>query len=502
MKKKNFILVVLMFLLCVFTLTACQGEPGAQGEKGDTGAQGAKGETGAMGEQGETGAQGEKGDTGAAGQDAAQVQLSISEDGTGIVYKSETEETWKPVISFDDLFAYKRTYTVTLNTNGGTYPDELGKVTSHTGDLYVISGCVYKENAFLEAAEKAPFDFLGWFNEKDELVDEVFEVTTDVVLTAKYSASVMLQGVDGAFGKPLYDYTVAEDGTISNLDTILAAIKADFMADYAVAVGYTSKELYKAAEGVTAENFGEGTYYTVADGVYTAATAFAAETTYYTKETVELANLTGSDFYAELMTQMVPGGAFYDVRDGITITELGQKWTWLFNYLLNRPACLYESGTTVAHVTEATTPRAVMLAKVFTDQENTSSSYFNELKIADQNYASKILVWTLMSFFEKSGELNPACSSDKTIPFSLETKFYWAAGPVQTEVPYYAYEGLTAVLDVTLEPVIELQEGETYTLIDLVKEGATFVGWFDENDQQVYEVTPADNGKIITAKWA
>ena len=104
MKKKSFILVVLLLLVSMFTLTACQGKDGLPGDKGPTG------------EPGANGANGTDGRDGVDGIDATEAELRVN----GNSIESKENGDWKPVISFDDLYAYSRTYSITLDANGGT----------------------------------------------------------------------------------------------------------------------------------------------------------------------------------------------------------------------------------------------------------------------------------------------------------------------------------------------------------------------------------------------
>ena len=136
MKKRSFILVVFLLLIGMFFLAACQGEVGIAGEKGATGLPGDKGP---KGETGDKGAKGAKGETGEAGEDADNVVLSVSSE--GIVWKNESDDddSYEPVISWDDLFAYRYTYTITLDPNGGTC------------DTKQLTGLIYKEDALVEA---------------------------------------------------------------------------------------------------------------------------------------------------------------------------------------------------------------------------------------------------------------------------------------------------------------------------------------------------------------
>jgi len=159
MKKRSFILVVFLLLIGMFFLAACQGEVGIAGEKGATGAPGDKGADGVVGDKGPTGAKGEAGD---AGQDADDITLATSSE--GIVWKNVSEEdsSFEPVISWDDLFAYRYKYTITLDPNGGTC------------DTKKLSGLTYKSEVLVEAeAQMAPYSFAGWFTADGEAVSDL-----------------------------------------------------------------------------------------------------------------------------------------------------------------------------------------------------------------------------------------------------------------------------------------------------------------------------------------
>lgn len=194
MKKKSFILVLILLLCGVFCLSACQGE---QGETGEQGPAGEKGDKGATGAKGATGEKGEKGAPGEAGLDAANVQLKS--DVNGIHYKSEDEENWEPVISFDELFAYRRTYTITLDANGGTVEDD------------TIDELKYNEVASLPVAEfkvtldekEYEYDFVCWeeLDAEGEVLnqfDDEIQMEKDITLIAKWEARVSLGEITDA----------------------------------------------------------------------------------------------------------------------------------------------------------------------------------------------------------------------------------------------------------------------------------------------------------------
>ncbi len=263
MKKRSFILVVLLALVCVCFLAACAGEQGIQGDKGpvgETGDQGPKGETGAAGKKGETG------ETGAAGQDAKEIEMGTI--GSGIVYRyvGEDDESWKPVIDFDDLFAYRETYTITLDAAGGTLTD---------GSVY--SDLIYKEDKDIETPVYGEYIFAGWYYEDGSLVTDNFieGIVRNYELTAKWLSNVVLEGTDGAEGQPrveIYDETGAE---LPYAD-VVANVKKAFFADYAKAAGYDSIKVAADPIALTVNCYGVGSSETTPNTSYWNAEAEAA----------------------------------------------------------------------------------------------------------------------------------------------------------------------------------------------------------------------------------
>ena len=189
MKRRNFILVVVLLLCSVFCLVGCtgpQGEQGIQGAKGETGApgkngidgeqgpQGEKGDTGSQGEQGEKGPQGEKGDKGDKGDDGKAVEFSV--DAEGLKWRYQGEETWKELVSFEDIEGYKSKYTVTFNVDGGSAVDNMKDVE-------------YKTEIDLPTPTKDNYTFKGW-SDGTETHTGKYVVKGNVTLTAVWEAVV------------------------------------------------------------------------------------------------------------------------------------------------------------------------------------------------------------------------------------------------------------------------------------------------------------------------
>ena len=217
MKKRSFILVVLLLICSVFCLVGCtgpQGEQGIQGPKGDTGApgkngidgepgekgpQGQKGARGDVGPQGPKGDQGEKGDKGDPGK-----QVEFTVDTTGIKWRYVGEEEWKDLLTFEDLNGYSSTYSVKFDLAGGK------------ADVKDLSDVLYKSELTLAAPTKEGQVFKGWSDGK-ELYNETYVVKGDVTLTAVWGYEVKLDLNGGEIV-----------GTYKNVE----ALKKEFLADY------------------------------------------------------------------------------------------------------------------------------------------------------------------------------------------------------------------------------------------------------------------------------
>ena len=169
MKRRNFILVVVLLLCSVFCLVGCTGPQGEQG------IQGAKGETGAPGKNGidgEQGPQGEKGDKGDKGDDGKAVEFSV--DAEGLKWRYQGEETWKELVSFEDIEGYKSKYTVTFNVDGGSAVDNMKDVE-------------YKTEIDLPTPTKDNYTFKGW-SDGTETHTGKYVVKGNVTLTAVWEA--------------------------------------------------------------------------------------------------------------------------------------------------------------------------------------------------------------------------------------------------------------------------------------------------------------------------
>lgn len=445
MKKKSFILVVFLLLIGMFFLAACQGEVGIAGEKGPQGDKGAQGE---VGPQGDKGATGKKGATGDDGDDATQITLGTTSE--GIVWKNEGEESWKPVISFDDLFAYRNTYTITLNPKGGTL------------DESKITGCIYKEDVLVDQEPTLdPWSFAGWYFDEEykEKAPEFITVTDNVTLYAKWTAEIILEGVEGAEGKPLFEYLDAE-GQEKSVETIMADVKEAFINDYCEAKGYNSEET-AAVQAMTQ------------DELYT-------------------------EFYSKGLVDF--GGLL--IKNDYTTTELADKWAWVLPWVFGH------------YNIHSTADETILPRDGYYDARNTyikgllagngmggayDAAYAEGNEKANTTYVKDCFATTLCNFLFMSAKKTAICSKDKTVSFLRGGKKYDLS---QNETgDYDPYEGFVDMLKVVLEPTIELNYGETYDLINLKKDGYVFQGWVDDKGNAVTTVTADYNGQIITAVW-
>ena len=168
--RKNRILFLLLLLVSLFTLAACQGEAGVAGEKGPQGDKGLTGDTGATG------------DKGADGKDSVAPEFKVDND--GLQWRYEGEEEWNVIVTIPDLIGYSNKYTFTFDTNGGDALEALGNQ-------------VWKTTVQLPEATKAGYTFLGWQSleegaqEGDVYAENKYpNVQSDVELTAVWGSTV------------------------------------------------------------------------------------------------------------------------------------------------------------------------------------------------------------------------------------------------------------------------------------------------------------------------
>lgn len=217
MKKRSFVLVVLMLICTIFCLAGCtgpQGEQGIQGPKGDTGApgqngidgepgeRGPQGQKGAKGETGEQGPKGDKGDKGDQGDPGKQVEFSVDTD--GIKWRYVGEEEWKSLLTFEDLNGYSNTYSVNFDLDGGT------------ADVKNLQNVLYKTELTLVAPTKSGVVFKGW-SDGNNVYNDKYVVKGNVTLTAVWGYEVTLDLNGGEIV-----------GTYKNVE----ALKKEFLADY------------------------------------------------------------------------------------------------------------------------------------------------------------------------------------------------------------------------------------------------------------------------------
>ena len=437
MKKKSFILVVFLLLIGMFFLAACQGKVGIAGEKGATGPNGDPGPDGEAGEKGPKGAKGEAGD---AGNDADDITLSVSSE--GIVWKnaSDDDSSYEPVISWDDLFAFRYTYTISLDLNGGQC------------ETKELKGLKYKDEVLIEAEPTyAPYSFLGWFDEDDQQISGFVTVNGNMKLKAKYYAEIVLDGIDDASGDPRVTYKDESGNQLSNAE-IVANIKTKFIDAYCVQKGYDETKKAEIMAMDTAALFAE----------------FKA-------------NLTKA------------GGPLYDAD--LKITKFCDEWSWLFVWVLDHPS---KTSAGVIRVDGGRDPRSVYIKGLVSGASDGSRD--SEMK-SSSDYPARVFACALANFFNLDDYNMTDCSVDKQIAFkegvTIDDKAYDPFGGVE----YDTFVPLVEVLEVTFEPNIVLEVGETYELIALRKPGFTFAGWKDDQGNVITTVDGSYNGKIITAQW-
>lgn len=438
MKKRSFILVVFLLLIGMFFLAACQGEVGIAGEKGATGAPGDKGADGEVGDKGPTGAKGEAGD---AGQDADDITLATSSE--GIVWKNASEEdsSFEPVISWNDLFAFRYKYTITLDPNGGTC------------DTKKLSGLTYKSEVLVEAeATMAPYSFGGWFTADGEAVSGFITVEENMTLHAEYYAEILLEGVEEAQGKPRAVFTNDAGEQLPTAD-IVANIKKDFIDAYCVVKEYDDTKKAEIMAMTTEALYGE----------------FKAN----------LTNLGGPIFNSDY-----------------TATAWAEEWAWLFDWVLNHPSKM-SAGT--IRVDGGRDPRSAHVRGILAGTADTN--YGSD---GTKWYCGYVFGNALSNFFMMDDYNMTDCSVDKQISFKVDVVIgeetynpYLENGGLGGD----EFCALVDILPVTLEPNITLAVGETYELIPLTKDGFVFAGWKDESGNEVTVVDGSYNGKIITAQW-
>ena len=457
MKKKSFILIVFLLICSLFCLTACQGEQGPVGEKGPQGDKGATGAQGAQGDKGATGAQGETGESGA---NANDFELSVTSE--GIVWKHTNEEDWKPVINFEELFAYRYTYTVTLNANGGTLTDGT-----------VLKDQVYKTELILPEPEFEPYNFLGWYDEDGEVIeDNYLVVLRSYNLTAKWNATVVLEGTEGAEGTPRLPYRGKE------MSELVADIKELFLTDYCEAAGYDETMTAKV-KAMTAKDL-------------------------YNELLFGAGRPQGISMTHEGESATTPGLLYKINGSEITLTDLCVKYQWLFDWMLSRSSSLGTSDDTKAGFPKGNNndSREMFLRGLLVNGEDTATNHFNELTIA-ADYPCRCLAMHLTNFFDMTGQCYAGTSYDKIVSFDPNMKFVYKVengAVVATETPYDPFEGLVDTIRTEVNQLITLEVGETYELLTLVKDGYTFLGWFDgETPVTVLDATFCN--KTITAKW-
>ncbi|MCR5564395.1 MAG: InlB B-repeat-containing protein [Gammaproteobacteria bacterium] len=452
MKKKSFILVVLLLLVSMFTLTACQGKDGLPGDKGPAG------------EPGANGADGTDGRDGVDGIDATQAELRVN----GNSIESKENGDWKPVISFDDLYAYSRTYSITLDPNGGTIEHSVIKNLTYKQTYTIEDEPVY------ETENSGSYTFVGWFNEDDEQLESTsIEIVKDLSFKAKWKGTIFFDAdsLEGAKGKTFVNVEGLTDRQA------IVPLKEKFITDYCAVMSYDEA-----------------------------------------KKTAIMAMNT-TDLYNEFLANACHNGQilFTIEGDNCITTDFYKTYDFMFWFLLNRYNVVADFNNDPASDkykpyvgTSSYAVRCKDMAKMLHDNDfsTMTPAWIGELnKGASDTWCAKQLAQALANFLNATGEHINGASTQKLVPFCEGLSFQDG----ETVTPYEPYEGLIDVMSDKVPTIVELIEDETFELPTVVKDGFVFEGWFiydatAETDEakwgnKVTVINKTYNGKVIAAKW-
>jgi uncharacterized repeat protein (TIGR02543 family) len=465
MKRKSFILVVLMVLLS-FVLVGCgaqgpQGLQGIQGEKGDKGdqgiqgEQGEKGDTGRPGEQGIQGIQGEKGDKGDTGENGKPVEFTVDKD--GIKWRYVGDEKWNILVSNVDLNGFLNKYDV-------VFDEASGDAIADIEDAY------YKELVQLPTPTRKGFVFLGWTDKATgEYVEQKdFEVKTNVELLAHWAYTVEL---DLAGGEVAAQYKTADE------------VKEAFIKDL--------------------NTFGN-TSYTVNSSFTWAGTAYKIflDPTYGAK-------------WAPLVQY------FYDVEteQKDTIVNPGKY--------PNAEYDLYEywdellAGQDLEKVAKDTAPYCVAFAlQAWTKKILLETTYHFSADYSSDEVQNKVLEYfapdkSTTRYVEEGTSLILPAIEKEGVGFSgfFTEKGEYAGEVVKPEanIKLTAKFGAYAILNGNADETDKIKEefanvtvaedGTEATLPVVSRDNYTFEGWFDEAGKEVEKVDKTTGLIKLTAKW-
>lgn len=482
MKRRSFILVVLMLICSVFCLVGCtgpQGEQGIQGPRGDAGAagkdgidgepgeRGPKGDKGTRGETGETGPQGPQGERGPQGEPGKQVEFKVDATGIKWRYEGDGDDEWKMLLSFEDLDGYSRQYTVKFNLDGGT------------GTAETLTDVVYKTEIVLPTGlTKEGLHFTGWTDGTNTYTDK-YVVKGDVTLTAVYSHEVTLDFNGGVEAK-LYN-------TVEELAT-------EFVKDFNEITGTkgTVKSFYSYAGQVHLGKF-------INDAAMKVKWGWFLDKLFEIRQTEKdaivanakangagSADSNGVEWNGDVYKAAVAAGTLADetVRVGI-VKELSaffagdcQKYYSLYTYdwSCEKAADYVEEilNLTIISVAEKVMVidgQSLNIGALAKNGKNFLGWYDAEgNKVSNGTVLVKDMA--LKATFGAEVDLDAADDTDNPIKVALEKTHVSIA-----------------------------ENGEAYTLPVLEREHYTFLGWFTASDKEVKVVDDTVSAAKLTAKW-
>ena len=468
-------LVFFLLLVAAFALVGCAGEeglPGAQGaqgemgDKGPQGDQGLPGVDGAQGVKGDKGAKGEKGEKGDKGEDGVEVEFRVYNGVLQQKYTNEDDTKWRDVFFFNQIANWAKQYTITFDVDGGELAED------------TMTGIIYQSEVTLPVPTKEGFTFLGWVQGETVYTDKV-KVEKDLSLKATWEVSkytIVLQGEGDFPGSnsyasiqefadeivALFNATGASDAVVTEQNDFTGTThpnvkyvfgNADNLAKYKWFIQYILDELTAFCE---------------ANGIADS----AMMTTYNNIEQTK-----------KMLTDMINGdttaisGSYIDSR------------TW-FRQWIHR------------------------LINAENAEAGTGNTYYNQWSIDYASNPEKVAEFLTIA---NGGEDTKYTHGDPLPIPVLEGKFFDGWYDEDGNKVEYATKDCTLTAkwinaeDIELEVTFDLADGqwaEGYTLPEKitaafelptpVKEGYTFLGWYDAEDNKVTKLT---ENVALAAKW-
>lgn len=480
MKKRSFILVVIMLICSVFCLVGCTGQPGEQGpqgpqgEKGEPGQNGIDGEDGEKGEKGDKGnqgIQGEKGDQGVQGpqgekgDNGKEVEFNVDAEGIKWRYVGDTE--WTTLLTFTDLEAFQHTYTVTFDKNGGT---------GTTNDLDAAN---YKQEVELPTLTKEGVHFIGWRDAEGEEYTGTYVVKGNASLTAVFGYEVTLDFKGGVSAR-----------TYKNAKKLGEEFVADFNA--VTGTSGTVESFYTVAGETNLSTFTTNAAMMEKWGWFLNALCDARQAecdaivSYATKKGASNAGGNNTDWNGDSYKAAINSNAAIGdetIRVGI-VKEIAafiagncQTYYSLYTYdWSSEKASEYTEA--ILNLKQIPVPEKVLVA---TDKGTAIGS----LAKGEKNF---------LGWFDAEGNKVPN-GTIITKDMTLAAKF---GAEVDLVVETYTENPVKETLEKTHVSIVE--DGEAYTLPTLSRDNYIFLGWFDGKTK--YEtVDDTSEASSLKAMW-